>query len=900
VERPCDAAGRRCDGSVLTVCEPRADGCLVERAVDCADTAEVCDGSSGTVRCRAPRCEAIPEAERCTIEGETSCTTDTSLRTCARDPDTGCLRWQQDECEAGLLCEAAEGGTAGCRGAPCRPLGTLACDGVRRIVSTSRGAREVQDWCEPEPFEYDGRELVYRVEGAPDRSVTVRAEVVATTTAIGNGDIDAFFVAPDPAQPDDVCAAATRCLSASTSPGPLERVTTVLAPGESAYLAAELAWNDGTLGAAPDIEISIQITCSTCGDGTVEPGEGCDDGEALGGDGCDEACAVEPGWVCAGAPSVCTPTVCGDGVREGLEVCDDGDLDAGDGCDAGCAIEPGWGCDGAPSRCSLLAPDAVCAGAVPFSLDGAARVDLAVAAGPAPSGAGCAVTSEPGGVRWLSVTVPARTEAVLSLDPESGDDVVGYVLDTCGAACVGRVDSELPGGTERLPVGNPGSAPRTFLVAVGARGELDRGAVSVTAEVTSVVCGDGRLASGEGCDDGDLDAGDGCGASCAVEPGFACFGQPSRCSPVAPNGLCAGAVALSPGAAVTGDLTGGGPLALASCGPYAERNLFYTAPAGMRVQARPLDGQDLVVASFGACTDLRCATAVNAAGAGATERLYTTGSTSLVVHARSTTTGRFELLAEATRCGDGVIDPGEVCDDGGAVGGDGCRPDCRIEDGWRCAGEPSRCITNCGDGVVEVEEECDPGAATTPGCRACVIQAGYFCTGAPSTCEAVVCGDGAVGDGEGCDDGGTVGGDGCSARCAIELPAAGASVTAMGSAPDTGPFLARPGGMCEDRASMGMYGFEALTLENTGPTARTFRFHVAWESVDGFLAVSRYPLDPGAPSLRCLAANDDFMGIGQSQVEGVEVAPGQRVVAVLTTYLETTAIPGFVLEVTGE
>jgi len=31
------------------------------------------------------------------------------------------------------------------------------------------------------------------------------------------------------------------------------------------------------------------------------------------------------------------------------------------------------------------------------------------------------------------------------------------------------------------------------------------------------------------------------------------------------------------------------------------------------------------------------------------------------------------------RCGDGVLDGGEACDDGNAVPGDGCSADCRLE-----------------------------------------------------------------------------------------------------------------------------------------------------------------------------------------------------------------------------
>jgi cysteine-rich repeat protein len=58
-----------------------------------------------------------------------------------------------------------------------------------------------------------------------------------------------------------------------------------------------------------------------CGNGKIEMDESCDDGNTLSGDGCSSACALEQGWDCVGAPSVCK-AVCGDGVINGSEVCD--------------------------------------------------------------------------------------------------------------------------------------------------------------------------------------------------------------------------------------------------------------------------------------------------------------------------------------------------------------------------------------------------------------------------------------------------------------------------------------------------------------------------------------------------------------------------------------------------
>jgi cysteine-rich repeat protein len=55
------------------------------------------------------------------------------------------------------------------------------------------------------------------------------------------------------------------------------------------------------------------------------------------------------------------------------------------------------------------------------------------------------------------------------------------------------------------------------------------------------------------------------------------------------------------------------------------------------------------------------------------------------------------------RCGDGYLDPGEQCDDGNTVDGDGCNSQCLLE--------------RCGNGVVEPGEQCDDAAGNgSDGC----------------------------------------------------------------------------------------------------------------------------------------------------------------------------------------
>jgi cysteine-rich repeat protein len=93
-------------------------------------------------------------------------------------------------------------------------------------------------------------------------------------------------------------------------------------------------------------------------------------------------------------------------------------------------------------------------------------------------------------------------------------------------------------------------------------------------------------------------------------------------------------------------------------------------------------------------------------------------------------------------CGDGVLDPGETCDDGNADGCDGCTTACTD-------------TTGCGDGALCAGEQCDDGnLASCDGCSdVCVPEPG------------AVCGDGVVNAacGEECDPpGGT-----CSKFCTV-------------------------------------------------------------------------------------------------------------------------------------
>ena len=109
------------------------------------------------------------------------------------------------------------------------------------------------------------------------------------------------------------------------------------------------------------------------------------------------------------------------------------------------------------------------------------------------------------------------------------------------------------------------------------------------------------------------------------------------------------------------------------------------------------------------------------------------------------------------RCGDGVVQAGEACDDGNTVDSDSCRNSCAL---------PS-----CGDGTIDTGEQCDDG--NTSNIDACT-----------NVCLFNVCGDTFIHAGvEVCDDGNTSNNDGCRNDCSL---------------PVCGDGFPQPGEQCDD------------------------------------------------------------------------------------------------------
>ena len=137
--------------------------------------------------------------------------------------------------------------------------------------------------------------------------------------------------------------------------------------------------------------------------------------------------------------------------------------------------------------------------------------------------------------------------------------------------------------------------------------------------------------------------------------------------------------------------------------------------------------------------------------------------------------------------GNGIVEPGEECDDGNLKDGDGCDSQGRLEISSECTenrqcasglcikGVCSQCMSDdqcgglacrngtcvnvCGNGVVDAGEECDDGVRNddlaSNACR--------------TNCRNPRCGDGVADRNEQCDDGNGVSGDGCDRLCRIEV-----------------------------------------------------------------------------------------------------------------------------------
>ncbi|MFT6627770.1 MAG: cysteine-rich repeat protein [Flavobacteriales bacterium] len=485
-------------------------------------------------------------------------------------------------------------------------------------------------------------------------------------------------------------------------------------------------------------------TAAICGNGVAEAGEECD------ARGFSLACDGD-----------CTVALCGDGVvnESAGEACDDSNDEDTDTClnncsGASCGDGIVWdsveACDdgvdnGTPGRCSLD-----CSGTTPASCGNGA-----LEAGETCDDAGASATCDPdctGAICGDGFVNAAAAEACDD-GPRNGEPFA------CNAACTASTVAVCGNGVaeagERCDdAGESAACDADCSDAICGDGTInltsgetcdDRG-LSGTCDddCTAAACGDALFnpAAGESCDDGNLDEEDGCLRTCvAASCGDGIiWADIEICDDGDDNGTpgfcaldCAGVTSATcgNGSVEDGEFCDGGDDCDPDCSEVRCGDGFANAIADETCDDGPRNGEPLACAvdcsgpTLGVCGNGVTEPGENCDDAG--------DSASCNADCR------------AALCGDGMLNEasGERCDDG-SVNGEAlaCAADCS---------GPTTAL--CGNGVIEAGEVCDEGTQTD------------LCN---SDCTSALCGDGVINAeaGESCDDGNDVDTDDCNTLCA--------------------------------------------------------------------------------------------------------------------------------------
>ncbi|MBI5501397.1 MAG: hypothetical protein HY907_14220 [Deltaproteobacteria bacterium] len=285
-------------------------------------------------------------------------------------------------------------------------------------------------------------------------------------------------------------------------------------------------------------------------------------------------------------------------------------------------------------------------------------------------------------------------------------------------------------------------------------------------------CGDGYLDPDEDCDDGNDISGDGCEPDCTYQctvdldcdDGETCNGD-EACSA---SHLCELGTAKAEGEPCTDSSGGDGACHGGTCAPISCGD-GVVDPGEECDDGNVIDGDGCETDCTYTCVaDAECDDGAFCNGAETCSAAYVceAGTPEADLTACTTADGAGGVcrsgLCAAIDCGNALVEPGEDCDDGNAVPGDGCEADCT----WSCSSVPE-----CDDEVLcngaetctaaHVCEAGPPADDLTP-CTAASGAAGV-CRG--GMCAEVACGNAVVDPGEACDDGNTVNTDSCLSTC---------------------------------------------------------------------------------------------------------------------------------------
>ena len=154
------------------------------------------------------------------------------------------------------------------------------------------------------------------------------------------------------------------------------------------------------------------------------------------------------------------------------------------------------------------------------------------------------------------------------------------------------------------------------------------------------------------------------------------------------------------------------------------------------------------------------------------------GSTVTTTTTSSTTTTTISLT-----CGDGTVDPGEICDDHNQVNGDGCDNNCTV--------------SACGNGVVAPDETCDDGNTTNfDDCPATCVEEACTPTATPVTATVTWNAPAAV----------------AGMTVVVDYPEGKVKVPGIGSTIAPGTFTGYPSGTSHAEKVLGNSGYAARVV----------------------------------------------------------------------------------------
>ena len=519
----------------------------------------------------------------------------------------------------------------------------------------------------------------------------------------------------------------------------------------------------------------------SCGDSITSPPEECDDGNEINDDACTNDCrdaACGDGFLFAEQEACddgnsdqtddclndCTPARCGDGfLHAEVEICDDGNRTNGDGCDNNCT----------ESACGngVVGEDEECDDGNTVDGDGCDSncMNTGCGNGVVTAGEECEYLGP--GTEYCEYDEPAcaRCLANCTIGPgflrycgdnrhepgeEECDDGNAVEDDECTSECRRATcgDNIVQRATELCDDGNT-------ITEVCEYGVLPQECVVCQADCTRgpglspTYCGDGVRNGPEHCDDGNDNDADECPNDCIRRGcGNGIVDEGEECD--------------------FRDLEGG-----FNC----DRNCTFKA-CGNGVVSEDANGQREE------CDDGNAVTEECPHGEGPCQVCTETCQRGAGIE---------------IRCGDGILNGEEDCDDGNDIVGDSCLPGCvsaRCGDGvvWdsvescddgvrlrdQCEYGPEACTVCsadcsqvrldgrfCGDGRVTDDEECDP--ANPEDALEC-----------DDNCTRPACGNGHQGEDEECDDGNDVNGDTCDSNCT--LPRCGNGIVTEGEQCDDG------------------------------------------------------------------------------------------------------------------